>query len=313
MDFSYSQIKPLIVHEEVQGQRVFVEFQHPESGAFIQATGSIRRGNSVASTVTRQVKRSLMQQARSSLMRTVGSLFGGGFLGRTARQVTSTASREMIGTGHSTYTPSQSEIEAGVVAAFNTVARQFHYDEATGKWGGAKTPPKPAEKTPFENQIERFPITDAHDKKVFARILANLANADGEIAAEEVEFFNGVMPTGVGTIQELIAGEKVSAVECEMVKNGVRDTIFMFAHALILSDFDIDPAEVTMLDQYAAMLQISGNQKENLEKIAKIHMLEQALSEDISREELFELGASLGLSNDDAERAKIAWLRRQQG
>ncbi len=313
MDFSYNQIKPLIVHEEVQGQKVFVEFRHPESGASIQATGSIRKGKSIGAAVTRQVKRSFMQQARMTLMRSVGSLFGGGMLGRTARQVTSTASREMMSGNSSANTsaPTQSEIEAAVVSAFNTVGKQFHYDAATSTWGPAKTPPAPREKTPFQAQIEKAPITDSHDKKVFARILADLANADGDIAAEEVEFFNSIMPTGVGSIHDLLATDKVSRVECEMVKDGVRDTVYMFAAALMLSDFEIDPAELTMLDEYADMLKVSESEKESLLHAAKVHMLESALNEDMSRDELFEVGSSLGLSNDDAERAKIAWARRQ--
>ena len=59
------------------------------------------------------------------------------------------------------------------------------------------------------------------------------------------------------------------------------------------------------------MLKVSGSNKEALLQNAKIHMLESALNEDMSREELFDLGSSLGLSHDDAERAKIAWTRRQ--
>lgn len=313
MDFSYNQIKPLIVHEEVQGQRVYVEFQHPESGVHIEATGSIRKEKSIGAAVTRQVKRSFMQQARMTLMRSVGSLFGGGMLGRTARQVTSTASREVMSgnRGSGASAPTQSEIEAAVVSAFNSVGKQFHYDAATGKWGAAKTPPAAREKTPFEAQINSHPITDPHDKKVFARVLADLANADGNIAPEEVAFFNSIMPAGVGSIHDILATDKVSRVECEMVQDGVRGTIFMFAAALVLSDFEIDPAEMTMLDSYADMLKISAGQKDTLLQNAKVHMLESALNEDMSRDELFDLGASLGLSNDDAERAKIAWVRRQ--
>lgn len=312
MDITYDLIKPLIVHEEVQGSRVFVEFQQPDTGNFVTAQAPIRINRSVGSAVTRSVKRTAMQAARSSITRMVGSLFGGGFLGRTARAATTTAASEISrNQSQSANAPSQDEIEAAVVAAFKTVRNDFHYDQKSGSWGKPSTPAAAREKTPFEAQIARFPIADRHDKKVFTRILADLANADGVIQDEEVAFFQALVPADAGSIHDIIASDPVSAVDCEMVKEGVRDTIYMFAWAIVMCDYEIHPKEVEMMEKYAGMLAISGSRKTDLENTARVHMLEQALSDDISREELFELAASLNMSNDDAERAKIAWLRRQ--
>lgn len=312
MEITYSLIKPLIVHEEVQGSRVFVEFQQPDTGNFITAQGPIRRSNSVGSAVSRSVKRTAMQAARSSITRMVGSLFGGGFLGRTARAATSTAaseySRNQTGRDNE---PSQSEIEEAVVAAFKTVKNEFHYDQSAGAWGKPTTPAAKRERTPFEAQLDRSPIIDRHDKKVFARIMADLASADGVIQDEEVEFFQSLVPADAGSIHDIIASDPVSKVDCEMVKDGVRDTIYMFAWAIVMVDYEIHPKEVEMMVKYADMLGMSGDRKAQLEQNAKVHMLEQALTSDITKEELFDLAQSLNMSNDDAERAKIAWIRRQ--
>ncbi len=312
MDITYDLIKPLIVHEEVQGQRVFVEFQQPDTGNFVTAQGAIRRSSSVGSAIGRSVKQTAMQQARSSITRLVGSLFGGGFLGRTARVATSTAASEFTRSqSNRANAPSQEEMEEAVVAAFKTVRTQFHFDEAAGSWGKPTKAAAPTEKTPFEAQIERSPIADRHDKKVFARILADLASADGTIQDEEVSFFQSLVPADAGSIHDIIASDPVSKVDCEMVKDGVRDTIFMFAWAIVMADYEIHPNEVAMMTKYADMLGMSGNRKAELEQMAKVNMLEAALSPDTTKEELFELAQSLNMSNDDAERAKIAWVRRQ--
>ncbi|MBK9449528.1 MAG: TerB family tellurite resistance protein [Bacteroidetes bacterium] len=312
MDITYNLIKPLIVDVEVQGQRVFVEFQQPDSGNFVEAQGPIRQSNSVGSAIGRSVKRTAMQQARSSITRMVGSLFGGGFLGRTARAATSTAASEFTRNQSSnSNAPSESEIEDAVVAAFKTVRTQFHYDEGTGTWGKPKAAAAPREKNAFETQIDKNPIVDRHDRKVFARILADLASADGVIQDEEVEFFQSLVPTDAGSIHDIIASEPVSKVDCEMVKDGVRDTIYIFSWAIVMADYEIHAKELEMMAKYGDMLGISASRKTELEHNAKIHMLEQALNVDISREDLFELADSLNLNHDDAERAKIAWVRRQ--
>lgn len=312
MEITYNLIKPLIVHEEVQGSRVFVEFQQPDTGNFITAQGPIRQSNSIGSAVGRSVKNTAIQQARSTLTRMVGSLFGGGFLGRTARAATSTAASEYArNSSHSANEPSKSEVEEAVVAAFKSVKGEFSWNEAKGEWGKPSAAAAKREKTPFEAQIERSPIVDRHDKKVFARILADLASADGVIQDEEVEFFQGLVPTDAGSIHDIIASDAVSKVDCEMVKDGVRDTIYMFSWAIIMADYEIHPMEVEMITKYADMLGVSGGRKTELETFAKVHMLEAAINPDISRDELFELAASLQMSNDDAERAKIAWVRRQ--
>ncbi len=146
---------------------------------------------------------------------------------------------------------------------------------------------------------------------MFARILADLASADGVIQDEEVEFFQSLVPTDAGSIHDIIASEPVSKVDCEMVKDGVRDTIYIFSWAIVMADYEIHAKELEMMAKYGDMLGISASRKTELEHNAKIHMLEQALNVDISREDLFELADSLNLNHDDAERAKIAWVRRQ--
>ena len=85
----------------------------------------------------------------------------------------------------------------------------------------------------------------------------------------------------------------------------------MFAWAIVMVDYEIHPKEVEMMSKYADMLGMAGTRKAELEQTAKVHMLEQALSPDTTKDELFELAQSLNMSNDDAERAKIAWIRRQ--
>ena len=73
-------------------------------------------------------------------------------------------------------------------------------------------------------------------------------------------------------------------------------------------DFD---EEAAMLSDIGSKMGFSDAKVSELSMIAKAHALEGHLDEDMPRAELFQLGDKVGLSNDDAERVKVAWMKRQ--
>lgn len=308
MEITYDSIKSLIIHEEVNGRQVFVEFQAP-NGEVIESRANIKQDTSVGSTVMRNVKRTAMNSARSSLGRMVRGILGGGFLGRIGSQAVNTTSREMVSPrgGHE---PSQKEIEAAVVDAFRRVQRHFNFDSGKRGWNRSNEPAPIKVLNEFEMIASNHPVRDAHDRRVLSRVLAEIANADGTISPEEEDFFKSIIPPDQGSVKDLMSAERVSAVEAQMVNAGVKETIFLFAWAISLSDFDRNDNEARILGDLANTLGIAPGRRDELVVIAKKHILEQAIDSDTSREELFELSDQLGLSRDDAERTKIETVRK---
>lgn len=117
MEITYDKISSLVLHTEVQGTQVHVEFQAP-NGEVVESRAAIRRENSLGSNVMRGVKRTAVQGARSSLMRMVRGILGGGFLGRIGSQTVSTVSTDYARNANQ-HQPSQREIENAVVDALD--------------------------------------------------------------------------------------------------------------------------------------------------------------------------------------------------
>lgn len=307
MEITYESIKSLIIHQEVDGRQVFVEFQAP-NGEVIESRATIKHDNSIGSTVMRNVKRTAMNTARSSLGRMVRGILGGGFLGRIGSQTLNTTSRSMVNTNSSE--PSQREIEEAVVDAFRRVQKHFNFDSSKRGWNRSSEPAALKSLNDFEMIASNNPVRDAHDRRVLSRVLAEIANADGSISPEEEDFFKSIIPPDQGSVKDLMSAERVSAVEAQMVNAGVKETIFLFAWAISLSDFDRNDNEARILNDLANTLGITASRRDELVIIAKKHILEQAISGDTSREELFELSDQLGLTRDDAERVKIEVVRK---
>lgn len=312
-EFTYDQLKPLIVSEEVDNRQVYVQFALPGSDEVFDAQSTVSRDSSMTGRVKEQVSRQVANQARRGLSSMLRGILGGGFLGRTATQVVNTSTRES--TRNMVNAPSRGQIEEAVVNAFRRVSRNFSYDDATGEWGkpGPRkqaAAPK-AEPSGFQAQLEAHPVNTGFEKDVLARVLAHIAYADGELGQEEIEFFEDSIPASLGSVQELAQKDPVSAIEAEEIRPGVRETIYMLAWTISSVDMDVAGAEEESLKSYAVKFGIADDRKAELEKFAKVNVLENYMTPDMARSELFELAGKIGLSDDDAERAKIHWMKRQ--
>ncbi|MEM0998785.1 MAG: hypothetical protein AAGN35_17130 [Bacteroidota bacterium] len=304
--YTYEQIEPLIVSEEVEGRNVYCEFALPGSDEIFEAKASAKTGRDVKSKVKRRMTMIARNQARRAATRAVRSAVGGGMLGRTAAMGFNTAARE-VRPGHG---PSQKDFEEATVKAFMTIASNFQYDEETGEWSKADAPPPPPPKSPLEEQANQHPIVDPHDKSVFARVLAELAYADGTVTKEESEFFRDIIPPDQPTLDKLAKSDPVSRIEAQEVTQGVKATIYMFAWVIAAIDLDVDPVEEELLMEYADVFELAEPRRDELTRFAKYFVLEQNIDPEIAREELFEFARKIRLSDDEAERCRIAYRRR---
>lgn len=313
-EVTFDQIESLIVSSDVQGRKIYVTFALPGSDEVVEAEANISRTNTVAGQVGRQFKRQAVNEVRRGLGRMLRGILGGGMLGRTARTVVNTATRET--SRNVVNLPSKKDKQEAIVAAFRQVSGHFQWDAGSGQWvsgsgTGSGSAAANAEPTPFELQLQKAPVSSKFEKDVLARILAHAAQADGELSEEEAEFFADSIPPEFGTLKDLAGSEKVSAIEAEEIPSSVRETIYMLAWTISSVDMETSPAEVQMLESVGQTFGLSDVRAKELADIARIHVLEGYFHEDISRTEVHEMGANLGLSNDDAERAKIRWMKRQ--
>lgn len=307
MEITYSLIEPLIVSQNVDGTKVICEFALPGSQEVVESFGGIKKGKDMASKVTSRVKRSAASQMRMMGSRMIRGVTGSNMVGRTATVAFNTASSEAVRTN---LAYDKKDLERAILEAFNRVKDHFHYNEQKGQWGEPPIPPPPVQKSPFQEQMESAPIGNTYDYEIFARILTELAFSDGTISAEEKEFFTSFIPDEVGPMERLIQGDPVSRIECEEVTEKVKETIYQFAWAISLVDFDLDPMEEELLAEYADMFKIADYRSQELILNAKYEVLERAIDPDISRQELFELADKINMTRDDAERCRIGIKKR---
>ena len=74
---------------------------------------------------------------------------------------------------------------------------------------------------------------------------------------------------------------------------------------------EIAQEEVNLINEHSAKFRIAGGRSEELARIARQYVLEGYMDPEMSRSELFEMAGKLGLTDEEAERAKIAWMKRQ--
>ena len=338
-EYSYTLIEPLLTHSQTEGNRIYCSFRTP-SGDIVEAFATMPRPSGVQGKIKEQLTKTAARSARRIAARSIRSVLGGGMFGRMGSQIArSVVTPENVGV--SAY--GTAEKQAGIVAAFAKVSDRFRFDDVTGQWSDAVAMPKTtrskikiggnrltsaerraaraekkaAEAAAAENKTALFdvqladaPVESAYDKEITARILTELANADGRISREEKEFLKEIIPPELGTIESLLARDPVSRIECEEVSDKVKETIYMLAWTIALADFSVDPSETDILAEYADMFDLSSDRRDAMVKAAKFNMLEKSIDSGISRAELFELADKLEMSNDDAERCLIELKKR---
>ncbi len=305
-DLTYEKIEPLIVYQEVEDRNVFCEFALPGTNEVFESKATIQQGKDVGSKVKKRVAQVAKNQVRRTATRAIRGALGNNMLGRTGSIAFQTAAREVKpGQG-----PNEEQIKKAVLTAFGRVKENFYFDEESGEWTKPPIAPPPPPKSPFEEQIASNPISDPHDKNIFARVMAELAYADGVISPEEAELFKVIIPHDQPSLDRLAKADPVSKIEAQEVTTGVKGTIYMFAWVIALIDLELDSVEEELLMEYSDVFELQEARREELIKFAKFYVLEQNIDPDEAREDLFSTADKIKLSHDDAERARIAYKRR---
>ena len=319
-EITYELIQPLILSEEVNGSKMTCQFEVPGTGEVIEASASIKRDKGLKSQIQKRVTRTVTSRARVSASRMVRGILGGGMLGRIGSQVVNTASRDL--TQDLTRGFTSTEKQMAVVQAFNSVARHFKYDDVLGwkknsevveeksKKQVQKTTPEKKQvsnsASDFERLVARNPVSNNFEKDVLARMLVEVAKADGGISNDEEEFLKEFIPN----YDQITSKPLLNPIECEEVGRNSKMTIFTTAWVIALVDLEINPLEIAKLDQFADWFGLSDKNYDEAVRIAKSYILEQSLSHSSSNEDAITAGKLLELSDEDSLRIFIRYKKR---
>lgn len=320
--YSYNDIEPLIYRETREGRNLLLAFRCPVSGETVASQASMVASRTQG--VVNRTRQSMQTQAAWSLQQSLGrwvsQLLGGGYAGNLGRQMFEQGARRAVPAGARGSTAGQplfneADRRKAIELAFSKVADRFAWDAQGGRWVAVKATAQ------LESEFAAVmgeAALGAADRKVLARMLTEIAAADGEMAKEERDLY-AVFSDGMGGMDALMRMPKLSADELAETDPAAREAMLLLAVAMAWSDEDLDPAEVARLDALRSGLAVSKSRFAELERIAKEYLIDQLLDaagrdEEVSavlREAISERAAAFGISGADLERLEARCRARQ--
>lgn len=315
-EITLENVQPLITNVQASGRTLTVQFRCPVSNHVVPAQymAAAKQQSRLAQTAQRTV----MYEVRRAIAPMLRGVFGYGMVGRMASQAADTAIRSATSTRRGPTGLSQSEQNEALIEAFRSVSSQFVWDGPNGRWLSARAARDLM--SPFELQLADGPVEAPYDRQVLARMLVEIASADGTLVEAERSFMTEFLTPEVGSLDSLTDRPPLTAAELGSTTRGpVRGTLLLLASVLALSDEDYDPAEQAKLDQFAHGLGLTGGQAEAMREAAQTFLLDQALDRMFAwgghdahaREQLYLLADKIGLARDKAELAEARFQRRR--
>lgn len=126
----YATIQSLVTAQDIRGNKITVTFRCAETGIETEASGPLRRLDSFQSQATRTVKKNLWAGLRKRAARALADTLGNGTAGKIARDLSNTGMRQ----AEKNSAFSQEEIQAGIVAAFESIQANFEWNAAHNSW-----------------------------------------------------------------------------------------------------------------------------------------------------------------------------------
>ena len=316
---TYETIFPLLEDVRVQRRTVSARFVCRQTGDATPARFTLPEstGSMVASRVGRTVGRSLMWSLRSSIYGLVRGIFGHGMLARIAADLAGSAVSEVQRQQgpRGSQDLDDDETQAALVEAFRTVQGRFVWVPAQAQW--VSTRAAESLMPPFQRQLSQHPVSHPYDRQVLARMLVELARADGTVAAAEQDLLTELIEGG---IEDLAQRPPLTAAELRTTSGGdTRVSLLLTAWTLALVDEQMDAQERALLMAWSDGLDLRPAQVVWVRNTAQQHVLEEALErmhpwgghDSYAREQLYTLAERLGMTRPEAEKAEAAFQRRR--
>ena len=312
----WANIAPLVSRLDASGRTVRVTFRCTVTGEEVTAQAHLPMDNSVGSRIGQQVQRSLLYSVQGAISSAIRSAFGHGIMGRVAGDaaygVMSEATR-----GARVGGLSQSDKQRGAEQAFASVAQRFTWDPVRGGWVSAKVAHEAV--GGFELRLQQHAPTHPYDRLILARVLVEVAQADGRLAPEESEWLGDCLSADVGSVAELASRPPLTAAELGAMSPGpVRETALMMGWAMALLDEDLDPREKALLERFASGLGLAGLRGDEMKKLAQGYLLDNAMERMLTwgghdahaRGQVEALARRLGMTPQQGQEAEARALRK---
>ncbi|GAB4524778.1 MAG: TerB family tellurite resistance protein [Haliangiales bacterium] len=314
-DVSYEHIAPLIAAATQQGASMQVTFRCPVNGTDVSASAPLRRDDSLGSRVADSAKRRVGWGIKSALARTIRRAVGYGIAGRIVSDAVNSVSSSGAASSRDSF--SDAEKNAAVVDAFESVRSSFAWDPSQNRFISAAA--AGAVQLDLVAQLEAHPVIAPYDRGVLARMLAEIAAADGTLEEGERGFFAYFITPEMGTIDQLLQRARLSPAElAESSAGPVRDTMLMLAWSLALTDHDVEAGEVSRLTELADGLGIPASRADELKRYAQAYLVDNSLGAAYASgqrdpaiyAQVAEMGRAIGMSDDAIERVDIRFRKR---
>ena len=313
---TYESLSSIIADVKNNGRSVQVRFVCPVSQKQVQARYTMPTNNSMGARAQQTAQRSFMYAAQNAVSQVLRNVFGYNLFGRVASDV----ARQTMHTAasNSSRSLSAAEQKEAVVQAFLTVSSQFAWDGKRSSWISASALKDAL--SPFDLQLQEHPITHQYDRMILARMLVQMAMADGVMAPEESQFLEDFIDPNLGSVQSLSARPPLSSAEFSQVSSGgVRESMLMLTWTLSIADEDFDPKEAQLLQKFAQQLNLNQNSIQKARTNAQDFILSQAMEtmfawggqDQYARQKLLELAGKIGVSQQEALMAEARFQRRR--
>jgi uncharacterized tellurite resistance protein B-like protein len=313
-DITFDMIAPLIATQQARHTTLEVVFRCPVSELEVRSSATIEQGT--GSRVKSAMQRSLWYSVRSALSQAVRQMVGGGTAGYMASSAAYSATQ---GAGQSAQVSfSQAEQEAAAVAAFKRVARQFAWDAGSHRFVSAHHLVEL--QTDLGRLLAATALTGAWDRAVLARMLAEVAAADGRVTDDERAFFDAFAGTSAEPIERLVALAPLNAGELGETTPAAREAMMAMAYAVAMSDESFDATEQVTLERLHEGLQIPYDRAQTLADQAREYvvdaLLDAAYADGVAdaqeRHRVGEMAARLNVGPEVVSRLEVR-LRKRKG
>ncbi|MFM2245971.1 MAG: hypothetical protein RL071_2045 [Pseudomonadota bacterium] len=319
MDHSdWSSISPLISRMDTTGRTVRVTFRCAVTGEEQVAQANIPMEDGVGARVGRTVQRSLLYSVQGAISSAIRSAFGHGMVGRIAGDAAyGLMSEATRSSGATVGALSQADKQRGAELAFATVRHRFAWDPGRGGWVSAKVAQEVL--GAFELRLQQHAPSHPYDRLIMARMLVEVARADGRLAETEQDWLGDSISADVGSVAELAARPVLTAAELGACSPGaVRETLLMMAWTMALLDEDLQASEKSLLDRFAQGLGLHAAKAEEAKRMAQNYILDNAMERMLTwgghdshaRGQVEELARRLGMSAQQGQEAEARALRR---
>ncbi len=309
-ELTYELVAPLVVQTDLSHGSVQVTFQCPVSGEQMRATGHITE--SAGSKIKSDVKRSLWRNIRWSLSRMMYSVFGYGVGGAIGSTVVDAAGAAGDSRAHQ---PSEAELKEAILDAFRSVGNRWAWDESTQRFVSGSVFKEL--QTEFTVIVQTAQLAKAWDRAVLARMLAEIASADGQLAEEERELFHAFLQEH--KLDDLLERPPLSKADLEETSEDARHVMWLLAAAMAVSDEHFADSEQKKLAFFAQGLGVAADDQTRGLELAKEYVLDQALEsayadgrlDKAEHQRVMQLAAKLGVGEDRAARLDARCRKRK--